>query len=337
MKQYVGIARDHSGSMSSLRQAAIKDYNDTIRVVKEASTDNGIDTIASTVRFGIAGAVDREIVNSNVSQLKPITTYRTDGMTPLFDAVGELIEIFEKTPDQSKQDVTFLVMAITDGQENVSRKWRNKLGDKIRELQATDRWTFVFRVPRGYSQNLENLGIPSGNIQEWDQTERGLRESSVVTQSAISNYYSGVSRGIRSSTGFYTNLAGVSQNKVTSVMTNISGEVRIFPVDSVHKVFISSFFSLKTHQSYKKGTAFYQLTKPEKAVQGYKLIVVRNKNTGAVYAGQSARDLLHLPTVGTIRLAPGDHGDWDIYIQSTSSNRILIPGTTALYWEGWQK
>jgi hypothetical protein len=331
MKQYIGIARDHSGSMASLAHAAIKDYNDTVRVVDEASINNNIDTIVSPVKFGINNRVDREIVNSNIDRLRPLTSYITDGTTPLFDAVGELIDLLSAAPDSGIDGVTFLVMVITDGQENASRKWTGRsIGDRIRKLQATDRWTFVFRVPRGYGHALENLGIPSGNIQEWDQTERGLRESSVVTQSAINNYYGAVKRGVSSTRSFYSDMAKVSSNQVVSAMTNISSEVRIFPVD--RRTEIASFIALKTQTEYKKGTAFYQLMKPEKAVQDYKLIVIRNKNTGAVYAGQSARDILNLPTTGTIKLIPGDHGDWDIYIQSTSTNRILLPGTTVLYW-----
>jgi len=72
--------------------------------------------------------------------------------------------------------------------------------------------------------------------------------------------------------------------------------------------------------------------KPEKVVQDYKKIIIRNKYHGATYQGAAARQLLNLPTQGNISLRPGDHGDWDIYIQSTSNNRILPPGTTVLYW-----
>jgi hypothetical protein len=329
MKQYIGIARDHSGSMASLRNPAISDYNESVKAIKTAAQENNIDTIVSTVKLSGNG-VEREVVNSGINRLKPITSYPTDGGTPLFDAVGELITILEKTPDAKSKDVTFLVMAITDGEENSSDVWEHTLGQKIKELQATDRWTFVFRVPRGYGRNLESLGIPSGNIQEWEQTERGLREASVVTRSAISNYYGAVSRGIRASTSFYADMKNVTKREVASTMTNISKEVHIFPVRD--KVDIAPFIIFKTGSQYEKGTAFYQLTKTEKKVQSYKLIVVRNKQTGEVYAGQSARDLLNLPTTRTIRLAPGDHGNWDIYIQSTSTNRILMPGTTALYW-----
>jgi len=115
-------------------------------------------------------------------------------------------------------------------------------------------------------------------------------------------------------------------------MSDISDEVAIYPVAT--RADISSFITLKTKRAYRKGTGFYQLSKPEKAVQDYKVIVARNKNTGVVYGGTTQiRQLLGLPTYGTISLKPGEHGDWDLFIQSTSTNRVLVPGTSALYWE----
>jgi hypothetical protein len=44
--------------------------------------------------------------------------------------------------------------------------------------------------------------------------------------------------------------------------------------------------------------------------------------------------MLALPTIGTVRLAPDDTGDWDIFIQSTSVNRKLDPNTQLMYWKG---
>jgi hypothetical protein len=330
-KQYVGISRDHSQSMASLRNSAMKDYNNGIEAIKTAAKDNDIDTVVSVTSCGINSGVLREVVNSSITSLKPLTSYRVDGGTPLFDSVGELIEIFKSTPDYNNPNVTFLVMAITDGEENASRVWKHSLAAEIKKLQATDRWTFVFRVPQGYARVLTSLGIPSGNIQEWETSERGLRESSVRTVSAISNYYSGVSRGIHSTKSFFANMNNVSSNQVAAALKNISDQVVIYPVSA--KTMVQPFIENKTRTPYVKGTAFYQLSKPEKAVQDYKIIVVRNKNTGAVYGGRDARSILNLPFTDTISLRPGNHGDWDIFIQSTSVNRYLMPGTSALYWE----
>lgn len=334
MKQYLGISRDHSGSIRSygLVEAAKKDYNDTISAVKKSASDNSIDTIVSVTSCGIRSMVRREVVNSNINVLNPISHYETDGSTPLFDSVGELIEIIKTVPDYKNPDVSFLVMAITDGEENASVYWKSRLGAEIKKLQATDRWTFVFRVPRGHKSTLESLGIPSGNIQEWETTERGLRESTIGTVSAVDNYFTNVSRGVRSTKTFYANIGQVGANTVVAAMKDISDEVVIYPVKQRSE--IASFVTLKTKEAYRKGTGFYQLSKPEKAVQDYKIIVARNKNTGAVYGGtKQIRNLLGLPEYGTISLKPGDHGDWDLFIQSTSTNRILMPGTSALYWE----
>lgn len=328
-KQLVGISRDHSSSMHSLRDAAARDYNLTVQAIKDGAGVNNIDTLVSVTEAGDGVRVVEK--NKPVTRVATIGYYETRGMTPLFDSVGKLIDIFKAAPEYKDPDLTFLIIAITDGEENDSRSWKYRLGEEIKSLQKTDRWTFVFRVPKGYGRNLTSLGIPAGNIQEWETSERGLSQSSSQTVAAVSNYFSGVSRGIRATQSFYADLSKVTPQQVAANMKDLSDEVEIFPVKDRSE--ISSFFTRKTKKTYQKGTAFYQLTKPEKAVQDYKVILVRDKSTGAVYGGGAARQLLGLPDGGTIGLKPGDHGNYDIFIQSTSSNRVLFPGTSAVYWE----
>ncbi len=123
MKNYIGISRDHSRSMNSLAGAAAKDYNSNIESIKLNSEKENQDTIISVVEcgVGVAGKVVRSVVNSTVSKLKPLreSEYHTNGSsTPLYDSVGELIEILEKVPDANDPSVSFLVMVITDGEEN---------------------------------------------------------------------------------------------------------------------------------------------------------------------------------------------------------------------------
>src|SRR5579864_1630218 len=329
MKQYVGISRDHSGSMSHLKERARMDYNEIINALENASKQHDADTIVSVVSH--QGSIRREVVNSSINSLKPLTSYPTRDRTPLFDSVRELITLLSAVPDAESSGVTFLVMAVTDGQDNASNISGRELGQIIRKLQNTDRWTFVFRIPRGERRSLEALGIPPGNIQEWDQTEYGFREATDQTLDAVTQYYGNVSRGIRSTSTFYADLGHVSRQQVQRTMTDVSRDVSIWSVD--RRTDILSFIERKSGEPYRKGSAFYQLSKTEKAVQNYKVIAVRNKNNGAVYTGTNARNLLNLPTSGTIKLAPGDHGEWDIFIQSTSTNRVLLPGTSVLYWK----
>jgi hypothetical protein len=329
MKQYVGLVRDHSGSMSHLSHAAMADYNTNLQAIKDAAVKEDIDTILNVVAF----EANIELVNANssVSGVKPITSYSTlGGNTPLIRAINKLITVMEAAPDANDPNVSFLVMVTTDGQENVSlTQEKNEFAERIRKLQSTDHWTFTFRTPAGGRETLQRLGIPASNVEEWEQTERGLRESSVKMVGAVQNFYGGRARGMSASTDFYADASKITPKVAKQTLTDISGSVRIFPVDA--KTEIQPFF-IKKMKYYVPGTAFYQLTKTEKAVQSYKGIIIRSKKDGSVYAGKSARDLLGIPSGGTIKLTPGDHGDWDIFIQSVSNNRLLIPGTSVVHW-----
>lgn len=338
-KNYIGISRDHSGSMRSIAHVAGRDYNSKIEAIKKSSLDNHQDTIVSVVEcgHGTGRGIKRVVTNSNVTALQPITgRYIADGCgTPLFDSVGDLIELFEAAPDYSDPEVSFLIMAITDGYENASHRWNARsLAAKIKELNLTDRWTFVFRVPRGHSKNLAALGIPAGNILEWDQTERGVNTAAQQDAEAFTEYFTKRSLGSTSTQKFYTDLSNVTSKDVEAVLVDVSDKITIWPVgpkdDSSQ---IRPFVENRLGKPMKKGAAFYQLNKTEPVVQDYKKIIIRDKKTQAVYEGAAARQMLGLPTYGNVRLAPGNNGDFDIFIQSTSVNRKLAQGTSLIYWE----
>ena len=75
---------------------------------------------------------------------------------------------------------------------------------------------------------------------------------------------------------------------------------------------------------------YYELTKPE-LVQEYKEVAIVEKATGKIYVGDDARTLLGLPIGARIKVRPGDHAGFAVYVQSTSVNRRLAAGTTLLY------
>jgi hypothetical protein len=341
MKNYIGLSRDHSGSMRRIARAAAKDYNSKIASIREGSNSQNQDTIVSVVEcgYGDTDRVRRDVINSNVNVLKPLveSAYQADGCgTPLWDSVGELIEMFEAVPDAADKNVSFLVMAITDGDENASRKYSaSSLAAKIRQLEATDRWSFIFRVPVGAGRKLaRTLGISEGNIQEWEQTERGVEVAAKRDAEAFTEYFTSRSKGATSTRKFYTDLSKVSSKDVEVALTDVSKEVMIWPVGPKDDgAEIRPFVEARLNgDPLLKGAGFYQLTKTEPTVQDHKKILIRDKTTQAVYFGQAARQMLGLPTWGDVRLAPGNHGNFDIFIQSTSVNRKLTSGTSLIYW-----
>lgn len=336
MKNYIAIVRDHSGSMRGLVKGAVRDYNTNISALKQAAEKQNQDTIVSTVKCGAGsrGVVERDIVNSSVKVLREMSErdYSADGpATPLFDSVDEAISILKSVPDYDDPDVSFLVMVITDGAENSSRISGDKLGEEIRRLNKSDRWTFTFRVPRGYASGLaRRLNIPDGNILEWDQTDEGFIRATASTRDAIDNYYTSRSLGKKSLQTFYTDLKNVAPIDLKINCEDISRKVQIWRTSKDD--IIRDFVERKLRKNMLKGAAFYELTKTEKNVQDYKMIAIRDRKTGAVYSGPAARQMLGLPTHGDVQLVPGNHDQYDVFIQSTSVNRKLPVGTHVLYY-----
>jgi hypothetical protein len=337
MKVYQGLARDHSGSMANIAKYAARDYNENIESIREGAEAHNIDTVVSVVELGYGDTdkVRTVIANSSVTALKPIAenSYSARGCgTPLFDAVGELVEQLQAVPDADNPTVSFVVFTTTDGGENASRKYSGAtIAKLIKNLQMTDRWTFVFRVPQGYKHQLTQYGIPEGNIQEWEQSERGLAVSTVATKSAFRGFYAAKAAGINATDKFYADLSTVSLKEVKGALVDISKQVDVYEVDAANDGAQIRDFVNDQGITFVKGCAFYELKKTE-TVQGYKQIAIRDKTTGAVYSGFNARDLLGLPHTGDVKLAPGNHANYEIYVQSTSVNRKLTKGMGLMIW-----
>lgn len=341
MKNYIGWVNDHSGSMLHLAKAAMNDYNNSITATKNAASREMLDTVVSVVGVGVGSTsrgagygCTRQVTISNPHVLKPITSWSTDGGTPLYDGIGNMIELFESLPDANDQNVSFLILTTTDGAEmHSSTKWADSrtLSKKIAELQATGRWTFVFRVPAGKRGSVSSLGVPLDNVQEWETTAAGMAQSTAQTTAAMDGYFAARSAGVKSSSAFYTNAAAVN----TAALTDVSPETSLYIVPATAGRLEIKDFILQHRKQYLKGAAFYQLVKTEARIGPKKIVLVRDRATGKVFAGQDARSMLSLPNDPTsnARVHPGEHGKYDIFVQSESLNRLLPAGTGVIYWE----
>lgn len=92
-----------------------------------------------------------------------------------------------------------------------------------------------------------------------------------------------------------------------------------------------------TGANYKAGRGFYEFQKSE-TIQARKEIVLRDKRTGDMFTGRKARELAGIPEGITARVKPTALDQYLVFVQSTSYNRVLAPGSLFLYeiseWEG---
>ncbi len=125
--------------MGSITRAAARDYNTTLLGTKAAAEFNNIETIVSTYICG-GTMPTREFLKVPLASIRPMpeSSYDAYGGTPLFGSVIQAVADLENSHDMADPEVTFIVMATTDGQAT-DPGLRQQMMTKIRELEATDR------------------------------------------------------------------------------------------------------------------------------------------------------------------------------------------------------
>ena len=246
----------------------------------------------------------------------------------MLDSIAEATLQFKNSVE--KEEVSYLIYVVTDGEENWSKKFnKESLSKLIQECTDLKNYTFTVSVPRGNKViTSSKLGIPLDNIIEWEATNKGVEQLGEVTTSAMSGYYTARAGGSRAVQNFFVNtdLSKVKQSDLNK-LEDISSQVKIVEVkkESVIKDFVES----NTKRPYVIGQGYYQLTKKE-LVQPGKSVVLFDKKTKCVYGGKGARKLIGLAEGVNCKVEPGNHAGLDIFIKSTSVNRILPRGSKVL-------
>jgi len=159
------------------------------------------------------------------------------------------------------------------------------------------------------------------------------------TAAGLDNFFAARTAGKRSVRSFFTDLSSVTRGDIQRNLTNVTGAYKKAVVTGVdctsldqhgNDTAIIQDFCNKHFGEYAIGNAYYELMKKEK-VQDHKQVVIEDRATGKMYGGPQARQMLGLPSLGMVVVTPGDHGQYRIFVKSTSVNRKLVKGTEVLY------
>jgi hypothetical protein len=184
---HVSFLLDRSGSMNRLVDDVVGGFNAFVANQRATAGDCAF----TTVQFDSHDPF--EVIHNAV----PISTvpelshdqYRPRGMTPLLDALGNLVTSTEQRVNSLSTAEDQVVVVFTDGLENASRTWnRNALFDVIEKKKA-DGWSFVFM---GANQDAYDeagaLGFDTRNIQNYRGDQRGTREAWGSVDRAVRGY-----------------------------------------------------------------------------------------------------------------------------------------------------
>lgn len=329
---------DSSGSMGVHKRVALEAFNQQINALKQAAYENrDKQQIKVTVyEFNYSMKLMRDKAHPESIRLLTMEEYDPRNNTALKDAMGTVIEPLQTMP---KDDVSTVVVVITDGEENASHlPCSDNLQRKILNAQATDHFSLVCLTPQNGKRILQSLGIPEGNIQIWNTlTDQGYIKMGEVLCRGITNYTTAHTKGLRSTQAFFVDASNIKTRDLTKLQ-DLSSSVASWQVDK--EVAISDFVNERLAAaptvakqcgtSYKPGNAYYELTKREK-VQAYKDLLILDRASKKIYGGQEAKNLLGLPANQDMRLVPGNYANYKFFIRSNSMNRKLVRGTTLLY------
>lgn len=132
-KPDVVVLLDASGSMSMHRDSVVSTFNEYVESIQETANTVSLYTFDSK-------GIREKILKENPSRVKKLTKddYKPDAMTPLYDAMGTVMNKFE----DSTRNVQFVTH--TDGAENSSKEWNYSRLKEYIEILTNKGWLFVY-------------------------------------------------------------------------------------------------------------------------------------------------------------------------------------------------
>lgn len=339
-KTFVTFLVDKSGSMSYHKAKVPQVFNDLTETLVSNAQGQDIQTRVSY--FGHPTKFVTGIFSDTPPKIGSYAPY--DKATALTDAIGKTIQQHQTmelgfvgptvrgttrallNKPQPKANIAHLIVVVTDGEENSSREYSV---DQIKAwVQSMDNLTLVLSVPsRG---RIESYGTSPENIMRWDTDNDQALETqvSLATSQGLRSYTMARAAGATKVNNFYatTDLSHVTKADLNQCQ-DLTRRFKPFTVAKEQR--IDEAVEDATGQPYVKGTAFYQLTKREE-IQKHKDLLIMEKGKKTVYGGPQVRTLLGLPQYQDGKVTPGNHANFDIFVQSTSDNRKLVRGTKVL-------
>lgn len=170
---------------------------------------------------GFVGSVnsDMEECVSNIS-IDPTRSYDPHGGTAMYDGIGTAIDEIGKwlsVMDESDRPSKNLIVIMTDGEENSSRKYTaEKVKDMIKHQEEKYNWTFVYMgTDITTNEHADKIGIRSKAYNTRDDIDGSWSMVNAVTTSYRldeKSFAESLSLGVCTMNEKYCNATGLNMN-----------------------------------------------------------------------------------------------------------------------------
>jgi uncharacterized protein YegL len=188
-KIYNLIILDESGSMESIKSAALNSVNESLQSIRHAhmkyeeqehyvtfvTFNNDVKTLFDCVSIDM------------INDLTP-RDYNPNCCTALYDAMGMSLGKLRRTV---AKDDKVLVTIVTDGYENVSREYSAKAIKALVEELKSKGWVFAYM---GANQDVEAVGasLAISNTLSFAATDEGTHEMSCKMKKGRSRLFDSI-------------------------------------------------------------------------------------------------------------------------------------------------
>jgi len=191
---------DKSGSMNRIKSDVVGGFNSFLEEQKKLNLP---------MKFWLTlfdtDSIEKRYVDVNLDDIKELNddTYYPNGMTNLYDAIGETLEELSHIKEA-------LFVIFTDGQENASRKYNQVQIKKMIEEKEQTGYHFLYLGVdfKDYDKEASNIGI-SANL---NVTGSNMNTYSAVANT-VSNYRKSFSKSTFNVKDDYSNELNTLNNK----------------------------------------------------------------------------------------------------------------------------
>ena len=206
---HLHVLLDRSGSMASMRDAVIAGFGELLAEQKLATAaGGGPEPRITLVQFDSEDPAEVVLDAARLRAARPLdhSTFVPRGGTPLLDATGSLIARADRRVERRRREgrrpESIVVVTITDGQENASR--RHTLAEVIAAVDArkAQGWTFAYlgATLDAYA-DAASLGYDPRSVQQFAPTPEGARRAFASASRAIGSRRAKLAAGAPLDTG----------------------------------------------------------------------------------------------------------------------------------------
>lgn len=196
------IVLDRSGSMETIRRAAVDGFNETLSGIKKsqekfAETQEHFISLLTFCSCEMKQIFDKvPVMEANSLKLED---YRPCCCTPLYDAMGFTITKMRNYVNNIENAVV-VVTIITDGLENASKEYTQKSIKSLVESLREEGWTFTYM---GANQDAVEVAtkLSIRNSRNFEYSDEGVEYCMERDTQTRMKYYSRLHSCIASSMG----------------------------------------------------------------------------------------------------------------------------------------